>query len=263
MTPTSSSKRVRTQWRTAPPDRANPLKVWPLRWRHATWFVAAFITMTAIWVAVGFTVTEIVEPALGSTEADLSEWLEENRTGTWNDVAEIASIPSDTPVKIGIVALLLVVFPAAFRRWHDWAFLASALVLEVSVYGLSSWIVGRPRPPVERLADAPTQSWPSGHVAAAVTFYVGLAVVAQWRTDDRRITISTKLAAGVVVVAMMLSRLYLGMHYVTDLFGGVALGVASLFVADWIMHRAVTELDAADDNNHLPSDVTSMDVSDS
>ena len=60
-----------------------------------------------------------------------------------------------------------------YRRWHDWAFLTIALLFEVSVFGISSKIVGRDRPPVEQLDGAPTASWPSGHIAASVVFYVG------------------------------------------------------------------------------------------
>ena len=55
------------------------------------------------------------------------------------------------------------------RRWR--------LMFEVAVFGTTSKLIARDRPPVEQLDGAPTNSWPSGHIAAAVVFYVGLAII--------------------------------------------------------------------------------------
>jgi len=240
----------------------HPLKVWPYGWAHAGRLVLAFLVMTTVWIAAGFAVTELIEPATGSTETDAAVWFEERRTSALNTVADISSIPSDPPVKVGLLAVLALVLPQVFRRWHDWLFLASALLLEVCVYAVSGHVVGRPRPPVERLSEAPTQSWPSGHVAAAVTFYFGLVIVARWRTDDKRITLPMTVAATVITVAMVGSRLYLGMHYVSDVIGGVALGALCLWVVSKVLHQAVDDLAEEDDDDELAGHLTELAVGD-
>lgn len=217
-------------------------KIWPYTRSSAASFLAAFAAMTALWTIVGWAVVRWLQPSrLGTAETELSEHLADSRTQRWNDIAELASIPSNTPVKIGLMALLLVVMPLVWRRWHDWAFLAGALILEVCVYGLTSFIVGRERPPVERLAEAPTESWPSGHVAAAVTFYVGLAIVTGWHTNRAVIIWAVRGAAAVIVVGMVLSRLYLGMHFASDLVGGLALGAVSVAATHAIVARGLGE----------------------
>ncbi len=210
----------------------HPLKTWPYTWRSLRLFAAAFVIMTIVWTAVGLAVTTFWEPSdLGQAEQELSLWLEANRSDNLNIVARLASVPSDTWVKVGLIAVLAAVFPLVFRRWHDWAFLLGALVLEVCVYGASSTLVGRERPPVERLTSAPTQSFPSGHMAAAVTFYIGLAMVVWWNTDKTKWRVLAAVGGLIIPVGMFMSRLYLGMHYVTDMIGGIALGAASLVVA--------------------------------
>lgn len=218
------------------------LAVWPYTWSSLAWFAVAFVALTALFTVTGLMVVNWLEPSsLGEAEAEVNVWLEEQRTPTLNTVATIASVPSDTPVKIGLVALLLVAFPLIWKRWHDWAFLFGALALEVSVYGLSSWIVGRPRPDVERLTSAPTESYPSGHVAAAVTFYVAIALIVGWHTERRDLRTLAWTVGLLIPVGMVASRLYLGMHFISDIIGGLVLGALSLVAALWIARRGLDE----------------------
>ncbi len=210
----------------------------PHGWRIVGLFVGAFVTMTALWAVAGVVVAEISETSIGSFDQDLSSWMEDNRSDSLTDLAILASRPADSLVKILVVLTLALAMRLAFRRWSEWTFLVTALVLEVTVYGAASRIVSRPRPNVEHLASETAQSWPSGHVAAAVTLYVGLAVITRWRSDDRRLVIGTAVAAGVIVIAMCVARLYLGAHFLTDVVGGVALGLTSLGVTNQIFRVA-------------------------
>lgn len=233
--------------------RQHPLKSWPYTWKSIGWFVLAFVVLTAGFSIVGFAITEWWEPsALGQSEADVNVWLADNRTDTWNTVAKVLSFPSNTWVKVALVLIALVLFPLIFRRWHDWAFLVGALVLEVSVYGASSSIVGRARPDVERLTTAPTQSFPSGHMAASITFYMALAIIVHWNTTNKVLR-GVSLAFGLLIpVGMFISRLYLGMHYITDLIGGIVLGVLSLVIALNIAQDGLSEQNAAVDEQQDP-----------
>lgn len=235
---------VRRQARGA---RAKPpikhwLKAWPWSWHAIGMMMPAFVALTASFTLAGFVVTSWFEDTdVGAAEVEVSKDLEANRTETWNTVAEWASVPSNTFVKIGVVAVLMVVFPLLWKRWHDWSFLAAALILEVSVYGLSSYLVGRPRPPVERLSSAPTQSFPSGHMAASIVFYFGLALVVGWHTERRGLRDAAFGVAGLITAGMFFSRLYLGMHYVSDLLAGIVLGVATLVITLRILRNSLRE----------------------
>jgi undecaprenyl-diphosphatase len=215
-----------------PPSSVTPYwKVAPLRKPQVKRLAAVWAIGTAVYVVIGLIIVELWEPsAAGAADARVTTWFEDRRTDSRTHLADIGSALSNTETKIGLVLVLLPLMLWMYRRWHDWAFLTVALVLEVSVFGISSKIVMRDRPPVEQLDGAPTASWPSGHIAASVVFYVGLAMVVHWNT---RSTLSRLVFAAIAVVAplvVIVSRLYLGMHYPSDAVGGVVLGVLTLVV---------------------------------
>jgi undecaprenyl-diphosphatase len=85
---------------------------------------------------------------------------------------------------------------------------------------LTKVLIGRARPEVVRLASATGFSFPSGHAILSVCFYGGLALLL-WnhaRTRGRRAII---LACAVgFPLAIGFSRVYLGVHYPTDVVGG-------------------------------------------
>ncbi len=233
--------------------------IWPWTWSGIARMVVVFAVLTGVFTAAGLAVVEWFAPtSLGQSEEDLSIELEEARTPTWNTLADLASIPSDTFVKIGLIAVLALVLPPVFKRWHDWTFLVSVLLLEVSVYGLSSYLVGRPRPPVERLSSAPTESFPSGHMAAAVAFYFGVALVISWHNDSTLVRAIAYGFAVVVSVGMFLSRLYLGMHYVSDLIAGIILGALAIFATHRLLEQSLAEKRRAADDT-WPEQARSLD----
>ncbi len=86
-------------------------------------------------------------------------------------------------------------------------------------------------------ANAPVSSFPSGHVVTASVVWGLLAVFGCiW-----------KRVAVVIVLGVMLSRLYLGMHYLGDVLGGVVIGLLLLsiyvrlwpMIATWFAHRSL------------------------
>ena len=81
----------------------------------------------------------------------------------------------------------------------------------------SSFIVGRDRPPVEKLdPPAPSGSFPSGHTAAAVAFYAGVFVVVCWHTRNRLVRAVFAVVAVAAPITVGVSRAYRGMHHPID-----------------------------------------------
>ncbi len=239
----------------------HPLKVWPYSWASLGWFAVAYAVMVGVMTLTGLAVVRWLEPtALGRRELDLNRWFEERRTDRLDTLAHIGSIPSDTFVTIGLLVVFVVALPLVWRRWHDWAFLVAALALEAAVYVSSNFLVGRPRPPVERLEEIVTNSFPSGHVAAAVTLYLGIMVIVSWHTTNVAIRGMAAIAAAVLPVIVAVSRLYLGVHYVSDLLAGVALGVASVAVALAVARRGLED-EVASSAEVEPPHAAQLDVS--
>lgn len=95
-------------------------------------------------------------------------------------------------------------------------------------------IFARPRPQVfPPITVENTFSFPSGHTMAAVAFY-GLLAVFLWEWGHRTLAL---LAAGWVPV-IAFTRVYLGVHYPSDVLGALAVGLFWLIVLVW-GHRSL------------------------
>ncbi|HUP71790.1 MAG TPA: phosphatase PAP2 family protein [Acidimicrobiales bacterium] len=113
-----------------------------------------------------------------------------------------------------------------------------SLILEASVFISVTWLVRRPRPDVARLEGSPADSsFPSGHTAAAAA-YSALVVVVFWHTRNRFARVAAVSICAVVTAIVGLSRMYRGMHYVTDVVAGVVLGVVCVAITAMILSHA-------------------------
>ncbi|OUA09756.1 phosphoesterase [Bacillus thuringiensis serovar finitimus] len=125
--------------------------------------------------------------------------------------------------------------------------LLSALLLTINYYGsrylnsmLKLWYE-RARPDVTQLVTATGYSFPSGHTMNATAF---LGFIAYVTITEERITLHKKLLiifiASFVVLSISVSRIYLGVHYPSDILAGWAAG-SSWLVLCVIFHKAFTK----------------------
>ena len=151
-------------------------------------------------------------------EAD-AEWMEEileHRNPAWEVPALLMNFLGGGWFAFVLPAAVIVVLCLRKRYWSG-LFLGIASVASALLVQLLKGIVGRPRPE-EMLVTADFGSFPSGHSANAATLAVCLGIIV-WR--------AWVWAAGAVyVVLMMLSRTYLGAHWISDTVGGLLVGTA-------------------------------------
>ncbi len=123
--------------------------------------------------------------------------------------------------------------------WRCVLRVVAVLCLDVVLVAAVKRLVDRPRPPSDGwLVTVSTSSFPSGHAtatAAAVAVLVLSVVAARL---SRRTRVGTLIAATLIVVAMDWSRVYLGVHYLTDVVAGTLLGVWLAVSAAWV-HDAI------------------------
>jgi undecaprenyl-diphosphatase len=243
------------------PDEVSGRRCWPLGRTALGVLVAGYVALTAIWTAIGLLIVNVVADTwLGERETALSTWLEEHRTPALDEWSHWGSMASDTFTKLIAVPLLCAVFVVAWKRWHDAVFLATVMLFEVSVFATTAYLVGRDRPPVEQLdGSLPTNSFPSGHVAAAVAFYVGLFVIARWHTKRKAILVPAGVLAVLIPLNVIVSRLYRGMHYLSDVLAGVALGAATLAVTYLALRVGMRWMESRH-ADPLPAHVTTLDL---
>jgi undecaprenyl-diphosphatase len=132
----------------------------------------------------------------------------------------------------------LVLFSAGLRReaFAVAVSLAGAMLISDTV----KLLVSRPRPAVEHLQSVTGSSFPSGHATQASAFWFSLVLALQ---TARVAPLLTRMAAGLalaLVLAVALSRVYLGVHYPADVIAGVLLGTGwAVFVARGVRETAV------------------------
>jgi undecaprenyl-diphosphatase len=135
------------------------------------------------------------------------------------------------------VILALVIAPAVVVLWRNKQPKLVAFLLLTSIGGglvdtAVKILVDRPRPEVDHpIQTAFGKSFPSGHAMSSLVCYGALLVLflpALERGRHRRIAVVSTIA---LILAIGLSRLFLGVHFVSDVVGGYVLGAAWLIGA--------------------------------
>jgi undecaprenyl-diphosphatase len=85
-------------------------------------------------------------------------------------------------------------------------------------------LVDRPRPDLGRLVNGIGPSFPSGHVMAAVALWGLLPIVVGLFTRSRRLWWASVVVSGTIIVVVAASRVYLGVHWFSDVCAGLLFG---------------------------------------
>lgn len=181
--------------------------------------VAGFIAIVVCAVAAG-ELLRLVERSDGSTALDreITSWVVDHRTAGVTTVARSFSLLGSSKVLLPVVASV-----ALALVWRRRFALAGLLVVawggSIGLYNLTKLIVDRRRPPPGiRLATAAGSSFPSGHATQSLATYVALAVVTV------AVLPRTRVLAWVLAVSLVAgvgwSRVYLGVHWATDVGAG-------------------------------------------
>jgi len=196
-------------------------------------------TLCAILAVSSFIVIAFTEIMLESpvpTPGDLRaiDLVDLIRAGWLNDVAQVITYLGSgavlTPL-VAVTATLLLVN----RRWAEAAVLVLAAVTIVIGVDWLKDLVERPRPEGGLTAHS-SWSFPSGHSAHSV-FYVWLAVTVAVRLRPNMVRKAALVSAGIGLAgAIGLSRIYLSVHYLSDVTAGWAFG------AFWFAFYAVIAL---------------------
>ncbi len=174
-----------------------------------------------------------VERPDGSTSFDsgITSWMVAHRTEGLTTIARLLStIGSQTilaPVA-GVAAVLLV----ARRRLVPAALVAAAWGGAILLYNLVKEFVHRPRPPAGIwLVKVASTSFPSGHATQSLATFMALAIVAATLAAGARG--AAKGLALVLTAGVGWSRVYLGVHWTTDVVAGWLIGAAWITIVLW------------------------------
>jgi membrane-associated phospholipid phosphatase len=126
-----------------------------------------------------------------------------------------------------------------FIKKHHWYSLKIPVVAigSISLNVLLKNIFGRPRPFLPHLVEASGLSYPSGHAMISFSFY-GLLIYLAW------VEIQNKTVRWIVCLSLLIlihligfSRVYLRVHYASDVLAGFALGTVWLIISIYLLKR--------------------------
>ena len=184
------------------------------------------ISLAGLWLFAAVTEDVIHHDPLTQFDVALLDWLHARATPTgyavFNTISSLGAA-----VTLTILALAVGLVLAARREWillAGWlAAFAGGGLLDVVL----KLVIRRPRPPgAAAFLQHFSWSFPSGHAMASLIGYGMLAYVLTllW-IHHRSAQIAVVLGAALLIIAIGFSRLYLGVHYFSDVVGGYAAGV--------------------------------------
>jgi len=187
-------------------------------------------------MAVGYLVVDVLVLVLDKHR--VSQAFVDVRTGMWDSITSFVSSMGNTQVLSATCFVIVLFIWWQSRQWWFAIVPAISLGVQVTVFLTTSLLVGRDRPDVAQLDDAPpTSSFPSGHTGATASVYLAVALCAT-RIQTTWLRITVQVVCVVVAIGVALSRVYRGMRHPTDVAAGLLIGATCALIAwNWLPSR--------------------------
>ena len=123
-------------------------------------------------------------------------------------------------VYIPILVIAVLVF-LLLKKWYAEAiFITIDVALMPILVFIFKHVYGRTRPSLPHLVVENGLSFPSGHASTSMMFYTCLMVLICQRLHSRQMKWLVRVLVGMFIMLIGMSRIYLGVHYPTDILGG-------------------------------------------
>jgi len=126
-----------------------------------------------------------------------------------------------------------------FVRKNKWYFI-KMLTISISTLAFMKglkFLFNRPRPLIPLLKEVPGLSFPSGHAFASFVFYGMLVYIVYREVKNKWLKWILIILLGFMIFAIGLTRVYLRVHYASDVLAGFCFGLMSLVILLWLLRR--------------------------
>ena len=199
----------------------------------------------AAFVLVGWLAGELWVSIIGSSEADGMRSLAEQRSQTLIETARVITWAGSGFVLVPLAVVYCLVLGRA-GLWREAAAVALSLGGAMLIYELTKALTARPRPSVEHLQAVTGSSFPSGHATQASAFWLSLVLALRATSVTPFALRMAGIAATALVLGVAWSRVYLGVHYPSDVLAGVILGSGWALWVRRCLHPSAAQLAAVD-----------------
>jgi undecaprenyl-diphosphatase len=125
-----------------------------------------------------------------------------------------------------ILTILAVSHFSLRREWSAAVWIAGVAISGTMISNVLKAVFDRPRPELTAMMAFGPGSFPSGHSTASAAIYLTLGMMLAQRAERRSLKVFYLLTAALLTGIVGLSRVYLGVHYPTDVAAGWSIGAA-------------------------------------
>jgi membrane-associated phospholipid phosphatase len=178
------------------------------------------------------------ELAEGDTEIDMrfADWLHEHASRGWTEFFEFVTFLGNVPT-LAVVTFVAAILLSRRRQTAELQLLLLAAVgTQILTVGLKLGFE-RERPFFsDPLATESTYSFPSGHASVSLAVYGTIGYIMARHASTRHAQLAWLGAAALLVLLIGFSRLYLGVHFLSDVIAGFSLGLAWVAFCVVLLH---------------------------
>ena len=202
----------------------------PAAARRRLYITAVVLMIVGAVAFVALLVGVLTQTGFERLDQPVEDWFDSTvRESTTSFMIVLAVVFGPVALPIIILVVLIGWIVAARHLWRP-VLLAIGMVTGVVLAQVIAPIVQHPRPPIGEMLFGPDRSFsfPSGHVLGTCDFLLITAYLLASRLQRTWFTVAAFSVAVVAIAAQIVSRLYLGYHWISDTTASVALSLLIL-----------------------------------
>jgi membrane-associated phospholipid phosphatase len=204
--------------------------------------LAAVLQYLGVWLSLGLAgaivalvffswlASEMLEGETGAFDEAVRTFVHNHASPTLTTILQMVTLLGSVMWLVAFGVCVVVAFTVA-KRWRNLALFLVTMAGGITLNITLKLSFGRARPDTFFETPQPSSySFPSGHALLSLCFYGALAVIITHRLRSRTARLLIWTAAALLVVLIGFSRIYLGVHYPTDVLASYAVALAWVVV---------------------------------
>lgn len=193
-----------------------------------------YILLGLLLISFSILLWSILNGKIVSFDSTIYNLVTFNMSDTVTTIYKVITFFGSTVFIVSLVIFFLVIL---FKNKRG-IIIAICLIVSTILNNVIKVIIKRERPLDLMLVEESTYSFPSGHTMASVSLY-GLLIYLIWQTKwHKNIKILLTSFLSILIIAIGLSRIYLGAHYASDVIGSVIVSTIWLIILiDFIKNK--------------------------
>jgi len=190
--------------------------------------IALFVVVGGINLFVELTDTLHTE-TLADYDSRIQDFIISYRTPGLTDYFTFVTNVGDVNGYLIVLVIVILISAVIYKRWKYVVQVTLVLFLATVSNMMLKRAIDRARPGIEHLVSVETLSYPSGHAMSAMAFYGFLIYLFYKFRINGFLKATAILALTLLILSIGISRIYLGVHYPSDVVGGFIAGLIWVF----------------------------------